>query len=127
MSIEGRVDMHHVLPPCYDGHPSRYSQTNTPLPCPPEDLHNLDYYIPSFEDILENRVVDEIAFTDTQSLRVSAPVQKRPPSDEDAAESREGGGTINNGKITSSRGVWHHYYSSSRPNDGSPGVPVLST
>ena len=93
MGIEDRVDMHHVLPGrnelaaqqvvkethpsrstdvirrhSISGHSSRYSQTNTPLPYPPEGLHNLDRYIPSFEDVPKNQVVDEIAFNDTPVL-----------------------------------------------------------
>jgi regulator of Ty1 transposition protein 109 len=86
MGTEGRVDMYHVLPGHNEleaqqvmgivtssstakplwiyGHP--YCQTNIPLPCfPPEGLHNLGHYIPSFEDDPKNRFMDEIAFTDT--------------------------------------------------------------
>ncbi|KAI0301151.1 histone acetylation protein-domain-containing protein [Multifurca ochricompacta] len=91
MGSEGRVDMYYLLPghnkleaqqvmgctsflsnspppatmpPWVYGHP--YSQTSIPLPCPPpEGLHNLGHYIPSFEDDPKNRFMDEIAFTDT--------------------------------------------------------------
>ena len=84
------------------GHSSRYSQTNTPLPCPPEGLHNLDHYIPSFEDVPRNRVVDEIAFTDTPVSPRKRSRTQTPLSDEDAAEFQEGGRKTNNSKVTSS-------------------------
>jgi regulator of Ty1 transposition protein 109 len=98
IGVEGRVDMYHLLPghneleaqqvmgiatsssstanpPWIYGHP--YCQTNIPLPCPPpEGLHNLGHYIPSFEDDPKNRFMDEIAFTDTP-----ASPRKRPRTD----------------------------------------------
>ncbi|KAH9969927.1 histone acetylation protein-domain-containing protein [Russula dissimulans] len=107
VGVEGRVEMYYVLPGHNElealqvmggasfpsisssaagpqwvyGHP--YSQNNIPLPCPPpEGLHNLAHYIPSFEDDPKNRFMDEIAFTDT-------PVSPRKRARTDAP--REGG------------------------------------
>ena len=65
-----------------------YSQTNKPLPFPQEGLHNLDHYIPSFEDVPKNRFVDEIAFTDAQISPCKRSRTKTPPSDEDVAKSQ---------------------------------------
>ncbi|KAH9980018.1 histone acetylation protein-domain-containing protein [Lactifluus volemus] len=116
MDVEGRVDMYYVLPGHSEleaqqvvgttslpsnssststplqwvyGHP--YSQTDIPLPCPPpEGLHNLGHYIPSFEDDPKNRFMDEIAFTDTPVSPRKRTRTDTPRSEEDALRSREG-------------------------------------
>ncbi|KAI0287970.1 histone acetylation protein-domain-containing protein [Russula brevipes] len=105
IGAEGRVDMYYVLPGHNEleaqqwtyGHP--YCQTNIPLPCPPpEGLHNLGHYIPSFEDDPKNRFMDEIAFTDTpvsprKRARTSAPRfdgNESAPRDGDKDKDRKG-------------------------------------
>ncbi|KAF8490802.1 histone acetylation protein-domain-containing protein [Russula emetica] len=71
------------------GHP--YSQTNIPLPCPPpEGLHNLGHYIPSFEDDPKNRFMDEIAFTDTPASPRKRRRTDTSRDDRDDPESRDG-------------------------------------
>ncbi|KAF9468551.1 DUF1714 domain-containing protein [Collybia nuda] len=59
------------------GHP--YSQTDIPLPCPPEHssgLKNLGHFIPSFDDDPKSRFMDEIAYT-TDGDGVKSPARKR--------------------------------------------------
>ena len=71
------------------GHP--YSQSNIPLPCsPPEGLHNLGHYIPSFEDDPKNRFMDEIAFTDTPASPRKRRRTDTSRDDRDDRESRDG-------------------------------------
>lgn len=55
------------------GHP--YSQTEIPLPCPP-DARNLGHFIPSFEDDPKSRFMDEIAYT-TDGEGIKSPARKR--------------------------------------------------
>ena len=113
--VEGRMGMYYVLPGhnelearqvmgsgsfpststssvealWFYGHP--YSQTNIPLPCPPpEDLHNLGHYIPSFEDDPKNRFMDEIAFTDTPASPRKRRRTDTSRDDGDDLESRDG-------------------------------------
>ena len=111
IGVEGRVDMYYVLPGHNEleaqqvmgsgissstsrrqwiyGHP--YSQTNIPLPCPPpEGVHNLGHYVPSFEDDPKNRFMDEIAFTDTPASPRKRPRMDPPREDGDDAACREG-------------------------------------
>lgn len=56
-----------------------YDQHEIPLPCPPppEGLHNLGHYIPSFEDDPKNRFMDEISVIGDADT-VKSPVRKRP-------------------------------------------------
>jgi len=111
VGVEGRVDMYYVLPGHNEleaqqvmgsgissstsgpqwiyGHP--YSQTNIPLPCPPpEGVHNLGHYVPSFEDDPKNRFMDEIAFTDTPASPRKRPRMDPPREDGDDVACREG-------------------------------------
>ena len=68
-----------------------YSQTNIPLPCPPpEGVHNLGHYVPSFEDDPKNRFMDEIAFTDTPASPRKRPRMDPPREDGDDVACREG-------------------------------------
>ncbi|KAI9463804.1 histone acetylation protein-domain-containing protein [Russula earlei] len=109
---EGRVEMYYVLPGHNEleaqqvmggasfpststatpqwlyGHP--YTQTKIPLPCsPPEGLHNLGHYIPSFEDDPKNRFMDEIAFTDTPVSPRKRPRTDTPRDTGDGPESQD--------------------------------------
>lgn len=115
IGVEGRVGMYYVLPGHNElearqvmgsgsfpststssadeqwiyGHP--YSQSNIPLPCPPpEGLHNLGHYIPSFEDDPKNRFMDEIAFTDTPASPRKRRRTDTSRDDGDDPESRDG-------------------------------------
>ncbi|GLB38442.1 putative histone acetylation protein [Lyophyllum shimeji] len=58
------------------GHP--YSQTEIPLPCPPdtsEGKKNLGHFIPWFEDDPKSRFIDEIAYTTEGDVK--SPTRKR--------------------------------------------------
>ncbi|TCD69045.1 hypothetical protein EIP91_009108 [Steccherinum ochraceum] len=61
------------------GHP--YSQTDIPLPCPPnpnpKGHTGLGHFIPSFDDDPKNRFIDEIALT-TDSNGIKSPKKKKP-------------------------------------------------
>ncbi|KAG6850731.1 hypothetical protein H0H93_009354 [Arthromyces matolae] len=67
------------------GHP--YSQTEIPLPCPPDSSEvlakNLGHYIPSFDDDPKSRFLDEIAYTTVGEVNSPRRKRKRTESRED--------------------------------------------